>query len=384
MLFFARMVKCSATFANAPRRLRMSSLSGGQTSLYHSKVHAFPFACTPERAKEILNVNHHFPKLSQAVSFSNNFTRDRMAMVYYPLWVIAANASLRLGENASEDLILPTDTITCDFGIFPADFSPNLESKLVQWDESLLQQFSDKHPGGILTLPYDLSPFPSDKLQSIHLENSSISMDAVKFNFYTALPVLIPVYVRELEFEAEGKSVSLNLWLDASSSLSNKWLDQPKCWGIWSSDETDLELDPHGYPEIENRDLTVNPLDTAPRTGSALGKSLTYSLQENHTVPELIAMLWRSPTNGPPDMEDVRVRPATNHEISQSRQYVDALRDLTMIDMVDSLESLSATMHIPNPVKKLVPQVLESIYGRIHAHKPEWWAEYEKNKQRRG
>ncbi|EJF64933.1 hypothetical protein DICSQDRAFT_159896 [Dichomitus squalens LYAD-421 SS1] len=413
----------------ALRRCSQASLYGHRP--YSSKVRAFPFVVSRERAAEDLSFwtsmftgNKMFSAWLRRILPGLNIEAlkpSRLQAVYLPTWIIdaevTANALFKqsAGDTDYKKEIAQALFTVCTVPgyVFPPLSTRNLISPKVQstepvpWSEALRKDGADD----VLCLPFSVTPLKLiEAARSMSLADATISNSfrfepsSVEETMIAAYPILLPAYLAQFNIDTivDGNpaNVKLTSFMEASHNEPRIMVEVVDPVAEW------INLLGQKVPDIIVRGETSRSLARFGVVRSLLAGSATLNHKRrlerwiDGAGASLTALLsYRERYFGKTEeeaargvnWEDVRIRPFIAEEREANWKYMAAGEELYFMKQIslayerrrenarpktEGVQEESIALSIPEEAE-VIQKHIENAQKKREGLKPDWLAQYE-------
>ncbi|TBU33303.1 hypothetical protein BD311DRAFT_652077 [Dichomitus squalens] len=424
------MLSCRSNGSAALRRCSQASLHDHRP--YSSKVRAFPFVVSRERAIEDLSFwtsmftgNKMFSAWLRRILPGLNIEAlrpSRLQAVYLPTWIADAEVSANaLFKQPASDTEYVKETAQALFTfcclvtgyVFPPLSTRNLISpkvlstEPVPWSEALRKNGADD----VLCLPFSVTPFKLiEAARSMSLADATISNSfrfepsSVEETMMAAYPVLLPAYLAQFNIDTivDGNpaNVKLTSFIEASHNEPRIMVEVVEAVAEW------INLLGQKVPDIIVRGETSRSLAQFGVVRSLLAGSAT--LNHKRRLERWIDKAGASTTALPSyreryfgkteaeaaraiNWEDVRIRPFIAEEREANWKYMAAGEELFFVKQVslayerrrenaqpktEGVQEESIALSIPEEAEAIQKHI-ENAKKKREGLKPDWLAQYE-------
>ncbi|KAI1796835.1 hypothetical protein LXA43DRAFT_984722 [Ganoderma leucocontextum] len=423
------MLSCRGHGRNTIKQWIRPGLSGHRP--YSSKVRAFPFVVSPEKAAEELSWNTAMftgDKLfgtwirRQFGLNVQTLRPSRVQPVYLPTWIIDAEVTANMWfKKQPDDSDTKNETAHVQFthSTMPGYIFPPLSVKNlvpphmlgvdpVPWSEELRKNSGED----VLCLPFSVTPFPLiEAVRSISLADSNIGNvlrfepSSVENSMMAAYPVLLPVYIAQFNVNTvvngEITQVTATAFMEASYNSENPRIMVEVTQGVIDF----FKLFDLPVPDIIIRGQHTNSMRQFAVVRGLLAShaTLNHKRRLERWIDQAGASLdnlplYRERYFGKTEQEaaravnwnDIRIRPFTREEREANWQYMTAGEELFFVKQLARAHArkreivASAAQGDPASTAPLDPAEAESLQNHAAAaekrreeKKPEWLAQYE-------
>lgn len=335
----------------------------------------------------------------------------RITPVYFPAWIVDAElkatvnhqSNERTGVVQFENTYLPGS----DFPVLSAvSLWPHILRILdpVPFTEELLHQNGTE----VTCIPFNVSPFTVlDAAKSLSYSASTVNEDirfspsSVKFNMAAAYPVLIPLYLAQYEYQADGVTHTHTLFTEAYGSMGNvmaEQVDRDSAEGQYQESITDLGGF-MGTPRTHGIVQTFGPISECVNVPSVslspprdIAKALENWFEKTLFSPGNLTQLATLTEEklGVVTDDDLRIRELTKEERAPVVGWLELSSELMMVNRIREAIarsrnakmiqlSLTEAPKLVRDADKTLEKQIESLASKRQEATPSWWTQWEES-----
>ncbi|KIK10277.1 hypothetical protein K443DRAFT_670904 [Laccaria amethystina LaAM-08-1] len=335
----------------------------------------------------------------------------RITPVYFPAWIVDAELKATVNHQSNERTAVVQFENTylsgSDFQVLSAvSLWPRMLRIFdpVPFNEELLNQ----HGTDITCIPFNVSPFTVlDAAKSLSYSASTVNEDirfspsSVKFNMAAAYPVLIPLYLAQYEYQADGVTRTHTLFMEAYGTMGTVMAEQV----ARDSDEGQYQesiTDIGGFIGTRRAHETVQTFSPVNNCVNVPSVSLSPPRDIAKAIENWLEKTLLSPGNltqlaalteekvGVVTDDDLRIRELTKEERAPVVGWLELSSELMMVNRIREAIALSQNAKMiqlslteaPKLVRdadKTLEEQIESLASKRREETPSWWSQWEES-----
>ncbi|KAF5331125.1 hypothetical protein D9619_005371 [Psilocybe cf. subviscida] len=369
------------------------------------KLRAFPFAKTPEEAQRHMSIvggimlaaspGKVLKSLLAGITESSFFPHiqpTKFSAAYFPAWIVNGETLVDISYKGSQVPSELTSRWTC-YSHTVGSHMPVLSAASL-WSESLEDAESvpfsrsllHQHGEDVQCIPFSVSPFAlldaaksSDSLR--YSTDLSFSPNSIKSNFFSASPVLIPVYIAR--YEDDGTSMTNRHMPPVAvitPGLDADWTTIVEGAAFTNDRIGNLLKKVMLQDEEVIRDAETVMVTATSRVNGSIPALRFRGYETDQVFEELNDQLsysaniskLASARNLVDDLKDPRIREHTEEEVGSVEKYFDFRLKAVEFGFV---KNTIGSLNLPEGVK--ITTQLDEIASAEKDVTPKWWTEYQ-------